>query len=98
MVVPIKYLSGNWNTTPQNHLLCLEDKTLFFQVIFPFCGFVNPLIISSSVVFPEPLLPQIKMISFSSTFKFKLSIIFFHLFEVDKIFLLNQALLIKLWI
>ena len=26
---------------------------------------INPLIISSSVVFPEPLLPQIKMISFS---------------------------------
>jgi len=65
MVVPIKYLSGNWNTTPQNHLLCLEDIILFFQVIFPFCGFVNPLIISSNVVFPEPLLPQIKMISFS---------------------------------
>ena len=37
MVVPIKYLSGNWNTTPQNHLLCLEGKILFFQVIFPFC-------------------------------------------------------------
>ena len=52
-------------TTPQNHLLCLEDKILFFQEIFPFWGFVNPLIISSKVVFPEPLFPQIKMISFS---------------------------------
>jgi len=65
IVVPIKYLSGNWNTTPQNHLLSLEDKILFFQEIFPFWGFINPLIISSRVVFPEPLLPQIKMISFS---------------------------------
>ena len=45
--------------------LKIGHKSLFFQEIFPFWGFVNPLIISSNVVLPEPLLPQIKMISFS---------------------------------
>ena len=64
--------------TWKNKILSSRERRCFCGVVFqfPFWGFVNPLIISIRVVFPEPLSPQIKIISFSYTFKLRLFNIF----------------------